>query len=80
MPQWSLVKELLGLALEQPVERRAILLDQLCRGEPDLRVGGMPGIPGMEDPSDAGLQQTVSEAFANSAKGTIEQLEKTKKK
>jgi serine/threonine protein kinase/tetratricopeptide (TPR) repeat protein len=37
MPSWPRVKEVLGLAIEQPPERRAALLDALCAGEPELR-------------------------------------------
>jgi serine/threonine protein kinase len=37
MLSWARVKEVLGLALDQPPERRSALLDALCAGEPELR-------------------------------------------
>ena len=37
MPSWPRVKDVLGLALEQPPDRRSALLDTLCSGEPELR-------------------------------------------
>lgn len=37
MPSWPRLKEVLGLALEQPPDRRSALLDTLCAGEPELR-------------------------------------------
>src|SRR4051794_38356519 len=37
MPSWVRVKEVLALALEQPVATRSALLDQLCAGDPALR-------------------------------------------
>jgi serine/threonine-protein kinase len=37
MPSWLRVKEVLALALEQPPESRAALLDTLCEHEPDVR-------------------------------------------
>ena len=38
MSSWPRVKEILGLALEQPADRRTALLDALCAGEPELRL------------------------------------------
>ena len=37
MATWSRVKEVLGLAIDQPPDRRSALLDTLCAGEPELR-------------------------------------------
>ena len=37
MPSWLRVKEVLGLALDLPPDRRPALLDTLCAGEPELR-------------------------------------------
>jgi eukaryotic-like serine/threonine-protein kinase len=37
MPSWVRVKEVLALALEQPVGRRSALLDELCIGDAELR-------------------------------------------
>jgi tetratricopeptide (TPR) repeat protein len=37
MPSWLRVKEVLGLALDLPPDRRPALLDTLCAGDPELR-------------------------------------------
>ena len=37
MASWPRVKEILGLAIDQPPDKRAALLDTLCSGEPELR-------------------------------------------
>jgi serine/threonine protein kinase/tetratricopeptide (TPR) repeat protein/TolB-like protein len=37
MPSWPRVKEILGLVIEQPPERRAALLEVLCAGDDELR-------------------------------------------
>src|SRR4029079_11268787 len=37
MLSWSRVTEVLGLAIDQPPDRRSALLDVLCAGEPELR-------------------------------------------
>ncbi|MGH9139671.1 MAG: serine/threonine-protein kinase, partial [Vicinamibacterales bacterium] len=37
MPSWPRVKEILGLAIDQPPDRRSALLDTLCSGDPELR-------------------------------------------
>jgi serine/threonine protein kinase/tetratricopeptide (TPR) repeat protein len=37
MPSWLRVKEVLGLALDLPPDRRPELLDTLCAGDPELR-------------------------------------------
>src|SRR5438309_2872299 len=37
MSSWPRVKEVLGLAIDQPADRRSALLDTLCAGEPELR-------------------------------------------
>ncbi len=38
----------------------------------------MGGVPGMADPSESAMRETVSEALGNSAKAVIEQLGKKK--
>jgi serine/threonine-protein kinase len=37
MASWPRVKEILGLAIDQPPDKRAALLDTLCAGEAELR-------------------------------------------
>jgi hypothetical protein len=37
MQSWPRVKEILGLLIDQPPDRRLALLDELCAGELELR-------------------------------------------
>ena len=57
---------------------RASAMTSMMSSFGSMSMGGLAGMGGVADPSDAGMRDTLSEAMGNSAKAAMEQLNKKK--
>jgi hypothetical protein len=57
---------------------RSTAMSSVASGLGGGMTSGLEGIPGMGDPSESAMRETVSEAFENEAKAAMEQLGKKK--